>query len=196
MFETTHPNTRSTAPNIEIEHLAAETVEEETDIANLLIADDSAHSMDIGIQEQRERSLESDDAQTKENLNPPIPPVAPPPYTGPLKRVSLNPNQALKQLQAGTRSRYSLRSTPLNGPPRSQPERKERGKAHVELASLELHQAFTDRSWSRVRLSSEEPFPPPGTRASEAKKELERREKYSPFKPTPGTRAEKLLRTV
>ena len=163
-----------------------ETLEEEQDVANLLMEPISGASSRAA--PPRAPSLESDDAQTKAKL------TAKPRLTG---RFSgrMKASELLKRHLEGDSSAASRQSTPaLFNFPTSSPI--------VDFAAKTFHRPSGFGTTPRPSLprtpvrkgddgseSEADRFPLPSTRASMVKKELEEGEKKTPYRPPRGTRA-------
>ncbi|TFK42373.1 hypothetical protein BDQ12DRAFT_732027 [Crucibulum laeve] len=184
----------------------AQTLEEEMDVADLLINDQSLSVRSVSVQQE---SLDSDDAQTNRILrasqvqqrrNVPIVPSS--------LFQDINPEDMLARFQSENAPRYSLPpAPPTAGPSKRNAElRKEGGRPrHSEPSALpparnrdgsvlSQNAFFTPQRRSPMKAkiasnSSEESFPLSGTRASAVKKQLRQEEKQTPYTPPAGTKA-------
>ncbi|KAF9526935.1 hypothetical protein CPB83DRAFT_434526 [Crepidotus variabilis] len=202
---------RPETPQPELKLPTTETVEEEMDVENFLTnADDSNNSIQGGLVSERAASLETDDAQTRDDLFAAPLPLSipqPPPLRAPSTVNRIRPQAALLAYEATRqRPRFSLpppprASVPL---PKYTPEAQSRygsrpRQSEPSPATFRLPEPRTPAYNAPRRapsVSSDEPVPVPGTRASTIKKEKEDLEKHSPYRPPAGTRADMILRSM
>ena len=155
---------------VEVEEVvpATETQEEEMDVENLLTTN-SAHQTT----RLRALSLETDDAQTKQDLAS--------------SRVSIlrrtNPSDILR--------RFEERHSAIGLQPR-----RPQMATNTSASALKIPVPHTPSRLRPPSTSSTESFPISGTRASAAKQAIQEQEKHSPYKPPRGTRAEKVHSAV
>lgn len=166
-----------------------ETIKEEMDVENILITD-AANTSAVAM--ARDPSLETDDAQTRQNLRASSTVVVKR-STG--KRVGINADFLWRKFNESSSSRRDS-ILPL-----------ERPLTQNILASDEIRQPRLNQPFGSFKppeprtpparqesTSSTGSFPLKSTRASAAKKERREQEKFAPYKPLEGTRAAKLAR--
>lgn len=174
--------------------LAGEIFADEIDVEHMLITDQGKELDDV--HEGRGESLETDDAQTEQNLRPTQPPR---------KAFGLlqgrHPSDILKEFQE-----HSVVWTPVPRPqlPR-RPAVPVRNTQEIPPPSLSRNVAVTYKAAEPPRTplkrprnnsaSSTDLFPVSGTRASALKNKLQQQEKRSPYNPPNGTRAAKFARS-
>ena len=181
--------TEAIPEEVEVEEVvpATETQEEEMVVEDLLTTN-SAHQTT----RLRALSLETDDAQTRQDLA----------SSSTFRRT--NPSDILRTFE----ERYPVPATQQasmqppalshkNQRPRQigpQPRRPQMA-TNTSAGALKIPVPRTPNT-SRVRAqstSSTEPFPIPGTKASAAKQKIQEQEKRTPYKPPQGTRAAQLF---
>jgi len=179
-----------------------EILAEEIDVEKMLISEPDKWLDEVD--EVRGASLDTDDAQTEQNLRPTQPPRQA--FSSLLRR----PSDILKEFQESSviLNRSSL---PLVAPPKlfSRPAvpvgntQRKRGNVPLPSPSRNVPDAYRLAEPPRTPLprprknsvSSTDSFPVSGTRASALSKRIQQQEKHSPYQPPPGTRAAKLARS-
>lgn len=181
-----------------------ETIKEEMDVENLLKVDESNQSMQAPA---RELSLETDDAQTRQDLHSAL-------RAGPLAGITFMSNRVkasdvLRKYAESTGSsrRFSVppaqrpvvpldskntrprHTEPQGGRPRQHITNITTGTSGAGFKDLEPRTTVQVPHLRGSSMSSTEPFPLRGTRARAKKRERQEIEKHSPYKPPQGSRA-------
>jgi hypothetical protein len=171
---------------------ATETIEEEMDVEDILMKQTSNDGAAARAR-ARAPSLETDDAQTKQDLRA---------ASAMFERKSfvstrIQASDALRMYAESSSSskRYSL---PQNDLALDENRRREAWVA-PGLGAFKVPEPRTPANVSRRReeysTSSDDPFPIKGTRASAKKKKMQEQAKYNPYDPPEGTRAAQLARS-
>lgn len=179
---------------VEVEEVpATETQEEEMDVQNLLTTNSARQTTTL-----RAPSLETDDAQTRQDL---AGSRAFPRRIQPLD-ILRNFPESSNQYSVPATQQTSMQPPALRHENqrlrqiRPQPRRPQMA-ANTSASVLKISAPRTPSATPRApSTSSTESFPLPETRARAAKKESREQEKRTPFKPAPGTRAAKLYSAV
>ena len=176
-----------------------EILADEIDVEKMLVSDDNIQGTELGdVENVRGVFLDTDDAQTEQNLRPTQPP----------RRVfgllRMHPSDILKEFQQS--SAIWMDQSPLPSAVRphfsNSPVRNTQSGS-IPPSSLNRNLPDTHKAAEPPRTppprhrknsaSSTDSFPVSGTRASALKKKLQQQEKRSPYNPPIGTRAAKLL---
>jgi hypothetical protein len=185
-----------------------ETHANEVEVEKMLVKDED-ESEDEGEDEEpddadqlRGVSLDTDDAQTEENLRP-----TQHPFRQATTSLGRHPSEILKEFQEYSVIRSSVpltgRSRLSNKRPAVPVRNTQENTFNFPSSSLSRNVAYKANEPPRTPLkrsrknsaSSTERYPVSGTRASAFKKILQQQEKRSPYKPPSGTRAAQFARS-
>lgn len=199
---------RQGSENIEVANESAppsvgETPANEIEIEKMLIEEDENEDEDEdeesdNANQVRGMSLDTDDAQTEQNLRPAQP------LSQPIPSLRKHPSEILREFQESSifnnRSLTGRSHISYNRPAVPMRNTKENTfsfppfSLRRNVAYKAPEQPRTPRS-RKNSASSTEPFPVSGTRASALKKIIQQEEKRSPYNPPSSTRAAKLARS-
>ncbi|KAF8809109.1 hypothetical protein BYT27DRAFT_7188203 [Phlegmacium glaucopus] len=179
---------------------------DEQDVEKMLMSDDFNQDEEIDdVDNARGVSLDTDDAQTEQNLRPTQPPRQL------FSSLRMHPSDILREFQESSATRMGRYSVPLTTRPHisNKPAvpvrntRQEPGSIPLPSTSRNLPDTYKVVEPPRTPLprprknsaSSTDSFPVSGTRASALKKKLQQQEKRSLYQPPSGTRAAKFARS-
>ena len=185
---------------------SGEISDDEIDVEKMLISDDFNQDEELrDVDNVRGVSLDTDDAQTEQNLRPTQPPRQP------FSSLRMRPSDILREFQESSVTWASRYSAPLTTRPHlsnrpAVPVRNAQEKlGSIPPPSLSRNLPDTYKAAEPPRTplqrprknsaSSTDSFPVSGTRASALKKKLQQQEKRSPYQPPSGTRAAKFARS-
>ena len=183
-----------------------ETPANEVEVEKMLIEDEDEDEDEEPDDADQVRgvSLDTDDAQTEQNLRP----TQPPPRQA-IPSLRMHPSEILKEFQEHSAILTNRSSVPLTGRPRLSNKRPAVPVRHIQENTFNIPSSSLGRNvvyktaepprtpLARPRnnsASSTEIFPVSGTRASTLKKRLQQLAKRNPYNPPGGTRAAQFAR--